>query len=41
MHKGVVMRSVAQRRRHLELGRVQLNSVSDAYLLRRDGTEYL
>ena len=39
LREGVVVRPVVERRDD-ELGRVQLKSVSDAYLLRKGGTEY-
>ncbi len=39
MREGVVVRPVVERRDD-ELGRVQLKSISDAYLLRKGGTEF-
>lgn len=39
MREGIVIRPVLERR-HDALGRVQLKSVSDDYLLRKGGTEY-
>lgn len=39
IREGVVVRPVEERR-HLEIGRVQLKSVSEDYLLRSGGTEY-
>jgi len=39
MREGVVIRP-ANERRHVEIGRVILKSVSDAYLLRKGGTEF-
>ncbi len=39
LREGIVIRPVEERR-DLELGRVQLKSVSDDYLLRNGGTEY-
>jgi RNA ligase (TIGR02306 family) len=39
IREGIVMRPVVERR-HVELGRVQLKSVSEAYLLRKGATEY-
>jgi RNA ligase (TIGR02306 family) len=39
MREGIVVRPAVERR-HEALGRVQLKSVSEAYLLRKDGTEY-
>jgi RNA ligase (TIGR02306 family) len=39
IREGIVMRPTTERR-HDALGRVQLKSVSEAYLLRKDGTEY-
>ncbi len=39
IREGVVMRPQVERR-HVELGRVQLKSVSERYLLRKGGTEF-
>ena len=39
IREGVVVRPCAERR-HEALGRVQLKSVSERYLLRKGGTEY-
>ena len=39
VREGVVVRPVIERR-HDEIGRVQLKSVSEKYLLRRGGTEF-
>ena len=39
IREGIVMRPRIERR-HDELGRVQLKSVSEKYLLRKGGTEY-
>jgi RNA ligase (TIGR02306 family) len=39
IREGVVIRPTVERR-DLKIGRVQLKSVSDDYLLRKDGTEY-
>lgn len=40
IREGVVVRPLVQERTHEELGRVILKSVSEAYLLRGEGTEY-